>query len=122
MRKLPERPVTRRENVIDDYHGTKVADPYRWLEDDTSPEVKEWIKQQDEYYENYISGFPARKEFNSRLANLWHFARASTPEFVYDVSECDFSGTLRDFFADSPFFVLIYPNLMKSGISKKCYL
>jgi prolyl oligopeptidase len=79
---LPKRPITRRELVIDDYHGTKVADPYRWLEDDTSKEVKEWIKEQDDYFNGYINQFGIRKEFEDRLTELWHYARASAPQYV----------------------------------------
>jgi len=85
MKKLPTRPMTRRENVIDDYHGTKVADPYRWLEDDTAPDVKEWIKGQDDYFDAYMNGFPARQGFKERLTKLMHFARASSPKFVEGV-------------------------------------
>ena len=82
MRTLPTRPATRRDCVIDDYHGTKVADPYRWLENDTAPDVKEWIKKQDDCFESYIDGFPIRKEFKSRITSLWNFAKASAPEYL----------------------------------------
>jgi len=82
MKKLPNRPAARRDRVIDDYHGTKVADPYRWLEDDTAPDVKKWIGEQDDHFEEYINGFPIRKEFKSRLTGLWNYARAGAPHYV----------------------------------------
>ena len=82
MQKLPNRPATRRERVIDDYHGVKVADPYRWLEDDTAADVKEWIKEQDELFEGYIGGIPERRDFAGRVAGLVNYARASAPRHV----------------------------------------
>ena len=82
MDKLNPRPVTRRQLQIDDYHGTKVADPYRWLEDDTSAEVQQWIAEQNGYFEKYISGHKVRQELKDELTKLWHYARCSAPEYV----------------------------------------
>jgi len=76
------RPHTRRQLQIDDYHGTLVADPYRWLEDDTSPEVQKWIKEQNEYFDGYMDARGVRADLKASLTKLWHYARCSTPEYV----------------------------------------
>jgi len=75
-------PVTRRALVVDDYHGVKVADPYRWLEDDTSLEVQQWIDEQNECFQRHISGNPKRQDLKDRLTQLWHYSRCSVPEYV----------------------------------------
>lgn len=82
---LPLRRITRRDLVIDDYHSTKVADPYRWLEDDAAPEVQQWMNEQHGDFEKYISGFEIRKEFVSRLKDLWHYTKCGAPEYVEGV-------------------------------------
>ena len=79
------RRVTKRELVIDDFHGTKVADPYRWLEKDASPEVSAWIDEQNGDFQNYINGFGVRKELHSRLTELWHYERSGAPVYVNGV-------------------------------------
>jgi prolyl oligopeptidase len=79
---MQPRPITRRELVVDNYHGTPVADPYRWLEDDTAPEVGAWIDEQNKYFENYIGSQPAREAFKNRLTELWHFERSGLPQYV----------------------------------------
>ena len=52
----PEYPHTRKGDVVDDYHGTKVADPYRWLEDANSPETKAWVEAQNKLTFSYLEG------------------------------------------------------------------
>ena len=78
---LPSRRITRRDLVIDDYHGTKAADPYRWLEDDTAVDARKWMEDQNDDFEKYINGFDIRKSFMPRLTELWHFTRASAPYY-----------------------------------------
>src|SRR5437667_11891378 len=51
-------PVTRKTNVVDDYSGVKVADPYRWLEDDNSPETKAWVEGQNKVTFGYLQQIP----------------------------------------------------------------
>ena len=82
MNALTPRRVTRRDKVIDDYHGTKVSDLYRWLEDDTCPDVQKWIAEQNGDFEEYISGHSIRKEFKSRLTELWDYPKSGVPRFV----------------------------------------
>src|SRR5262245_12105237 len=64
-------PNTRRTDQTDDYHGTQVADPYRWLEDSDSPEVKSWIDSENAVTRAYIdkTGFvnPIKQQLKARL-------------------------------------------------------
>jgi prolyl oligopeptidase len=82
MSELKKRPITKRELVIDDYHGTPVADPYRWLEDDTSPEVKEWITEQNEHFQEYMKAKDIKADFKKRLTGLFNYPRCSVPRYV----------------------------------------
>jgi len=81
MIKMTKRPVTRRELVVDNYHGTYVADPYRWLEDDTAPEVQEWMEDQNGIFESYIGGHSIREEYKNRISELIHYARCGPPRY-----------------------------------------
>ncbi|HEV2425663.1 MAG TPA: prolyl oligopeptidase family serine peptidase [Terriglobia bacterium] len=66
----PPAPATRRDNVVDDYHGAKVPDPYRWLEDQNSPETRAWIKTEDDYARAILDGLPRREAIRQRLTAL----------------------------------------------------
>ena len=72
-------PQTDRGVVTDDYFETKVADPYRWLEDDNSPETALWVKAQNEVTEDYLSQIPFRSQIRQRLTDIWNYPRYSTP-------------------------------------------
>ncbi len=72
-------PVTRKEGVVDMYHGVKVADPYRWLEDDNSDETKAWVKAQNEVTFGYLEKLPRRGEIQNRLKELWNYERVGQP-------------------------------------------
>ena len=85
MSVLSPRKETHRDKVIDNYHGTMVADPYRWLEDDTCPTVKEWIGEQNGDFESYISGYDIRNVIKSRLTALWNYPKSSVPHVVEGV-------------------------------------
>jgi prolyl oligopeptidase len=63
-------PPTRRGDVVDDYHGVQVADPYRWLEDQESPETRAWIKAQEGYTRPILDALPGRAQIRERLAAL----------------------------------------------------
>lgn len=82
MNAIATRRTTRRELVTKDYHGTIVADPYQWLNDDTSEEVKHWMAEQNGDFVNYISNFEIRNNFKERLTNLWNYARCGVPRKV----------------------------------------
>src|SRR3954447_27039969 len=74
-------PDTRRVDHEDNYHGTKVADPYRWLEDDvrTSPEVAAWVAAQNKVTDAYLKALPYRDTIAKRLTDLWNFERYAAP-------------------------------------------
>jgi prolyl oligopeptidase len=72
-------PHTATVEQVDDYHGTLVADPYRWLEDTDSPQTADWVKAQNEVTFAFLEKIPARDKLRKRLAELWNFARAWTP-------------------------------------------
>lgn len=71
-------PKTRTENIIDNYHGQDVADPYRWLEDADSDETAAWVKAQNETSQAFLSRIPERDQYKKRLAELWNYERRGT--------------------------------------------
>jgi prolyl oligopeptidase len=73
-------PETRKDgSIIDDYHGTKVADPYRWLEDDNSDETKAWVKAQNVVTFGYLKAIPQRAKIRERLEKAWNYERTGVP-------------------------------------------
>ncbi|XXF75636.1 prolyl oligopeptidase family serine peptidase [Myxococcaceae bacterium GXIMD 01537] len=66
-------------SVVDDFHGTKVADPYRWLEDPDSAESRTWIDAQNQLTFGYLAKIPARERIKTRLTALWNFERFGIP-------------------------------------------
>ncbi len=72
-------PKPRKVDHTDDYHGTKVADPYRWMEDDNSAEIKEWIEAENKLTDSYLNDIPQRAKFKSRLTELWNYEKYSAP-------------------------------------------
>ena len=72
-------PVTKKGDVADDYHGTKIADPYRWLEDDNSDETKAWVVAQNRVTHAFLGIIPQRDELRKRLTKLWNYERFSAP-------------------------------------------
>jgi prolyl oligopeptidase len=74
-----EYPRTRTVDHVDDYHGTKVPDPFRWLEDETSPEVKAWIEAQNRVTFAYLERIPFRARLRARLEELYNYARYGAP-------------------------------------------
>jgi prolyl oligopeptidase len=72
-------PPTKKVDVNDNYFGTTIADPYRWLEDDNSEETKNWVQQQNVVTSTYLSGIPYRDKVKSRLAVLWNYPKYGSP-------------------------------------------
>jgi prolyl oligopeptidase len=74
-------PETRRVEVVDDYHGIKVPDPYRWLEADVreSEEVAAWVVAQNKVARAYLDAIPIREKIEARLRELWNYERLSAP-------------------------------------------
>ncbi len=72
-------PETAKEDVVDTYFGVQVADPYRWLEDDKSERVAEWVKKQNEVTFGYLNKIPFRDALKSRLSELFNYTSVSAP-------------------------------------------
>src|SRR5690554_4035629 len=74
-------PETAQVNQTDDYHGTLVADPYRWLEDDVreSVEVADWVAAQNKITFGYLESIPERQKIRQRLTSLWDYAKYGVP-------------------------------------------
>ncbi|HEU5069133.1 MAG TPA: prolyl oligopeptidase family serine peptidase [Verrucomicrobiae bacterium] len=72
-------PVTPTTNVVDNYHGTLVADPYRWLEDDNSPQTKAWVEAENKVTFAYLNAIPGRAALKARLTSLWNYERYGVP-------------------------------------------
>ena len=75
-------PDTHRGDVVENYHGTDVADPYRWLEDADSPETAAWVKAENEVTFNYLSQIPYRDAVKNRLTELSNYPKSGIPEHV----------------------------------------
>jgi prolyl oligopeptidase len=72
-------PVSKTIEHVDEYHGTKVADPYRWLEDLDSAETKAWVAAQNALTDSVVDKFPERIVIRKRLTEIWNYARTSIP-------------------------------------------
>jgi len=72
-------PAARKSDVVDDYHGTRVPDPYRWLEDPDSPESRAWIEAQNRLTAAYLAEIPARATIRERLTKLWNYPKYGAP-------------------------------------------
>ena len=72
-------PATTMGTVAEDYHGTKVPDPYRWMENLDSPDVAAWVKAQNAVTDPYLAALPRRKALNERLTALWDYPRVGLP-------------------------------------------
>jgi prolyl oligopeptidase len=76
---LPPPPRTTREDVVDDVHGERIVDPYRWLEADTSERVRDWTDTQNERTRAVLDSLPERAAFARRLRELLSVGLLSTP-------------------------------------------
>lgn len=72
-------PATRKVDSIDLYFGTKVPDPYRWLEDDNSKETAAWVQSENKVTNEYLSRIPYRNDIKNRLTQIWNFEKMTTP-------------------------------------------
>lgn len=73
-------PETKKETVIDDYFGTKISDPYRWLEDDRSTETENWVKAQNKITFEYLNKIPNRENIRQRLEKVWNYEKVTAPK------------------------------------------
>lgn len=72
-------PETKKLDVVDDYHGTKVADPYRWLENPDSQETKAWVDAQNKVTISVLDSIAEREKIRTRLSVLWNFEKYTPP-------------------------------------------
>ena len=74
-------PTTRTVEQTDDFHGTKVPDPYRWLEDDvrTSKEVADWVTEQNKVTFGFLKSIPQRETIQKRMTELWNYEKIGAP-------------------------------------------
>ena len=77
-------PDAQRVDTVDNYFGTDVPDPYRWLEDDRSPQTEQWVKQENEITQNYLKKIPFRDAVRRRITQLANFEKMGTPFQVKD--------------------------------------
>lgn len=73
-------PETKKVNQVDNYFGTEITDPYRWLENDTAAETTAWVKQENAVTEAYLSKISFRQKIHNRLTELWDYERVSAPD------------------------------------------
>src|SRR6201997_4611330 len=76
----PVYPKAKTVDQVDDYHGTKVADPYRWLEDTDSADTKAWVEAENKLTFSYLDQIPYRAAIRERLLKLWNYERFTAPE------------------------------------------
>lgn len=72
-------PSARKANVVENYHGTKVADPYRWMENPNDPETQAWVEAENRLTFAYLNSIPAREKIEQRLTELWDYPKYSLP-------------------------------------------
>ncbi|MBX7053879.1 MAG: prolyl oligopeptidase family serine peptidase [Pyrinomonadaceae bacterium] len=75
-------PKPRRGDQVDEYHGTKVADPYRWMEDTDSAETQSWIEAENKLTDAYLATIPEREKIKNRLTEIWNYERYSSPSKI----------------------------------------
>ncbi len=110
-------PETKKKPVVDNYFGNEVTDPYRWLEENNSEEVANWVEAQNEVTFEYLSRIPYREDIRKRLSKLWDYTNISSPFmksdkiFFYKREGLQNQSVLyvQDSFDDEP-RILINPN------------
>ncbi len=72
-------PSTRKVDTVTTYFGTKVPDPYRWLENDQAADTKEWVQAENRVTQDYLNKIPYRENIRQRLTKLWNYEKYSAP-------------------------------------------
>ncbi len=113
-------PATARGSQTDDYHGSRIADPYRWLENTDSPETAAWVQAQNAVTFSYLAGIPARAAIRNRLTQVWNYPKYSSPSragnrlFYYENSGLLSQSILYVKDDGRPARVLLDPNSMSA--------
>lgn len=85
--KMMPYPETKKKEVVDIYFGTRISDPYRWLENDTAEDTRKWVQEENKVTENYLSQIPYRNAIKQRLEDLWNYEKYGAPfregEYTY---------------------------------------
>ncbi|PYS67685.1 MAG: S9 family peptidase, partial [Acidobacteria bacterium] len=79
MMKTNSYPLARKGEQVDDYHGVKVSDPYRWLEDLDSNETRSWVEAENKQSFGFLDAIPARATIKDRLTKLWNYEKYGVP-------------------------------------------
>lgn len=77
-----EYPQAKKVDQVDDYHGTKVSDPYRWMEATDTPDVASWIEAENKVTSDYLAAIPQRDAIREKLTKLWNYEKYSAPSKV----------------------------------------
>ncbi|WP_159022184.1 prolyl oligopeptidase family protein [Formosa sp. L2A11] len=72
-------PITKTSDTVDTYFGSEVKDPYRWLEDDKSPETEAWVQEENKVTYRYLNKIPFRNSIKERLSKLWNYEKIGAP-------------------------------------------
>jgi prolyl oligopeptidase len=112
-------PQTRKTDQVDNYHGIRIADPYRWLENDTSAATKSWIQSENEVTFGYLSKIPFREGLKKRIEQVYNYPKYSNPfrrgEFYYFFKNNGLqnqSALYRQKGLDGPLEMVMDPNLI----------
>jgi prolyl oligopeptidase len=79
MIKTIDYPPARKSDQVDDYHGVKVADPYRWLEELDTEETRQWVEAENKLTFDFLNSIPQRAAIRERLTKLWNFEKYGAP-------------------------------------------
>jgi len=74
-------PQPRKSDIVDTYFGTKVADPYRWMEDLNAPELKQWVEAENALTFKYLDALPMRDTLKKRITELWNYPKVTPPYY-----------------------------------------
>src|SRR3954462_8617266 len=78
----PRYPSPRKGEVVDNYFGTRVADPYPWMEDLNAPELKQWVDAENVVTATYLEALPLRNTLKSRITELWNYPKVTPPRYI----------------------------------------
>mgnify|MGYP003900256623 CR=1 FL=1 len=119
-------PVSQKGDVVDDYFGTQVPDPYRWMENDTSQATADWVASQNETTFSYLENIPYRNDIKKRLEEVYNYERLSAPfkegDYYYFYKNDglqNHSVLYRKKGEDGIPEVFLNPNEFSTGISSK---